>query len=1358
MLASRLRCLALTLSFASLLTLCGCGGGGGSSAGTQPPPTQPTQNPTPSVTSVTPATVLAGSAAQTLTVTGTGFVSSSVVNFNSTALATSYVSVTSLTATLPASAIAADGSAKITVTNPSPGGGASGAFSFAITVPTPAVASLSPQTVPQGAAATITLTGTGFEANSVVQWNGSARPTTFVNPTTLQVVLTAADVANFGAGQISVTNPNTPPSTPLELYVYANTPTIFYVSPSSMQPVTGTTPIQVMITGSGFAPAATVQANGALVPVVSRSITNVTVALPVSYVSSPGKVSFVVSNPGTPVVSSNAATLTVVGPTAPSFTVSPNAAPAGSPDTTISLYGTGFYQDSVVQWNGAPLTTTYVSGSQVKAVIPSADLAGFVHANITVNTPESTTQAPAQTFDTYLGLPINDIIYNAADGLIYASIPGSAGSGLGNTIAAIDPPTGVIQKTIFVGSEPNRLALSTDGTQLFVGLNGAGAVRQVDLTTATAGQQFSLGGGSGIYNPPYNAVSLAAVPGQPNSVAVYANSGVVTIYDAGVARTNTSSGLSTYFNQNIGAIAFGSSAGTLYAMSNAIGGSLYQLTVDSTGITAAHQIGTGTGGSTLQYDNGLLYVPVGLAYNASTGAVAGQFSVPNGAATPNAAFGPIVSDSTLNRAWIVLNSSTTYQLIAYDASTYNPVASIPVAGVNNTYPYSSGPADLIRWGQNGVAFHTGNQLYVLQGPIVKDNTSSPADVSVSVTAPAAASTGTAMNWTITVSNLGPSAAQDVTVSGVLPAGIIFGSIQASQGSCVGSGAFYCDLGAINSGSTATATITATPTDAATLQLTARLASVSYDPISTNNVSTASTTITGATYNAPPLVTQLSPSLIQAGSDTFILTVDGAGFTAGSSILWNGQTLPTTFLSEGQLTASIDNAKVASLGWTAITVSTPTPGGGVSAPLPFTTYQVLDIPANAIAYDAFTRKLYATLPSTSTSIAGNSILPIDPFTSSVGSPINVGSEPNLLSETSDGNYLYIGLSGSKSLGRFNLLNQTLDLTVPLPAAGFGSSTGAAIAIATVPGSDSSLAVEKDSFDGIGILDISGSTGTFRTNFGFGYSGDYPVFADATHFYAYDGYTTGAEFYRYSIDSTGVHKIDDTTLAGMGGFGGRIALDGGLVYGAGGGIINPSTTPPSQLAVLPMGYGCCGTSLAGDGVIPYTAESRSFNIGVNVAGTWATYLERFDTQHATLEEMIPLPANAAGVASATRWGQDGLALILTGQQYSTTPPNQVLLIRGPFVLPSEVASNAAPSLTTPAALTHGGGNTMLSVSGSGFLPGATVFWNGSARTTNYTDSGHLQVAIPASDLQSAASITLTAQNPGSAASAGVTLTVQ
>ncbi len=1367
----RLSTLLLVGSAFTFTMLAGCSGGNSTSVTptpAAPTPVTPANNPAPTVKSVSPGSVLAGSASQTLTFTGTGYIASTAATLNGTALQTTFVGGTSLQATVPASALAAGQVVSLVLSNPTPGGGSSDPASFSIMSPTPAVTGLSPRSVPQGVASTITVNGSGFEANSVVMYNGAARTTTFVNSTTLQVALTAKDLQSFGSGEVSVNNPGPGGSTttPTELVVAATMPTIVYVSPSSVAVNTSSNvPVPIGIYGSGFAANATVQANGTFVPVTSQNGTSITVSLAPTFFTAAGSIQIVVSNPGTPVVQSNAVTISVTAPTA-SFSISPNSAPAGSPDTNITVNGNGFFQDSVVQWNNTPLATTYVNAHQLTAIIPASLLSGFAQASIQVSTPEATGPIPPpQPFTTFLALPINDIVYNAVDGLIYASIPGLAGGGLGNTIAGIDANSGAIVKTIFVGSEPTRIALSSDGTQLFVGLNGAGAVRQVNLTTGTAGMQFSLGGGPGLYNLPYTAQGLAVLPGQPNSVAVYGNNGVVTIFDSGVARAKTSSGLNVYFNQNYGSLAFGSSASTLYLNSQSIGSYLYALTIDSTGVTAATTLGT-SGGNTIQYDNGRIYLSSGVVLNSSTGTQVGQFSTAPTSTTsgsaPVVAAGPVVSDSTLGRAWVVPSSyqTNTNQIVAFDETTFNPVGSVPVTGVG-AYPsssYNNVPADLIRWGQNGLAFHTANQLYVVQSPIVKDLSTSPADLAVSIQAPATATTGTAFSYTVQVANLGQNSASGVILTTVLPANVIGGTFTASQGTCSGDGTLYCDFGTIANGSSVTLTISVTPSSARSLTLTSYSSSISFDPVSSNNQASVSTTVTGNAFNAPPTVTQLSPSLIQAGGSTATLTVDGTGFTSGSTILWNGQALPTTFVSAGQMTATVDSSLIQQLGWAQISVTTPTPGGGQSAPLPLHIYQLLNVPANTISFDPFTRKIYAVLPSTSTAISGNSLVAIDPTTGNIGSPIQVGSEPNLLSETSDGNYLYIGLSGAKSLGRFNLVSQALDLTVPIVSTSiYNSGNVAATSMATVPGSDSSLALELGQA-GIGIFDISGSTGTFRSKMTGIYDGDNPVFADATHFYAYDGETTGAEFYRYSIDSTGATLIDGSSLNGFGGFSGKFAVDGGLVFGSSGGIINPSTTPPSQVAVLPLGTGLSSSSLYGGGVIPYQAESKAFVVGVNAAGTAAYYLERFDTRQYTLDQSIQLPGNSVSGLAGIRFGQDGLAYVVPNTVNSQTA--QIFLLRGPFVLPAEATSNPAPTLSSAsqATIAVGSGNLYLTVTGSGFLPGAVALWNGSPRTTTFVDSAHLQVAVAAGDLANAQTITLTSQNPGSGNSNNLIVTVQ
>ncbi len=94
------------------------------------------QNPVPSTNQpLVPDAIAPGGTGFTLTVNGTGFVPASVVNWNGSPRATSYVSGSQLTATILASDIATSSTASVTVSSPSPGGGVSGPLFFPIRTP-----------------------------------------------------------------------------------------------------------------------------------------------------------------------------------------------------------------------------------------------------------------------------------------------------------------------------------------------------------------------------------------------------------------------------------------------------------------------------------------------------------------------------------------------------------------------------------------------------------------------------------------------------------------------------------------------------------------------------------------------------------------------------------------------------------------------------------------------------------------------------------------------------------------------------------------------------------------------------------------------------------------------------------------------------------------------------------------------------------------------------------------------------------------------------------------------------------------------------------------------------------------------
>ena len=74
--------------------------------------------------------------------------------------------------------------------------------------PAPSATSLSQDSAPVGSAGfTLTITGTGFTANSVVKWNGSARSSTFLSATQLAIAVVAPDLSIAGVAEVSVSNP-----------------------------------------------------------------------------------------------------------------------------------------------------------------------------------------------------------------------------------------------------------------------------------------------------------------------------------------------------------------------------------------------------------------------------------------------------------------------------------------------------------------------------------------------------------------------------------------------------------------------------------------------------------------------------------------------------------------------------------------------------------------------------------------------------------------------------------------------------------------------------------------------------------------------------------------------------------------------------------------------------------------------------------------------------------------------------------------------------------------------------------------------------------------------------------------------
>jgi len=114
---------------------------------------------------------------------------------------------------------------------------ASGSVSILVN-PGLALASITPTSASYGAAATtITLAGSGFTANSIVELNGTTIMSSFFSPTEITAVIPASFLQQTKPGAITVTNPASElTSAPIQFTVLLPNIQIEFTGPSSEPP------------------------------------------------------------------------------------------------------------------------------------------------------------------------------------------------------------------------------------------------------------------------------------------------------------------------------------------------------------------------------------------------------------------------------------------------------------------------------------------------------------------------------------------------------------------------------------------------------------------------------------------------------------------------------------------------------------------------------------------------------------------------------------------------------------------------------------------------------------------------------------------------------------------------------------------------------------------------------------------------------------------------------------------------------------------------------------------------------------------------------------------------------------------
>ena len=960
----------------------------------------------------------------------------------------------------------------------------------------------------------------------------------------------------------------------------------------------------------------------------------------------------------------------------------------------------------------------------------------------------------------------NDLVYSSTTGKIYASLPSSMGS-IGNSIATIDPTTGAITNTTFVGSEPKNLALSDDGHSLYVWLDGAFAIRRFDTLTNTPGIQFSMG--QDATNGRYFVRDFAVAPGNPNVLAVSralsnGNSAGVVIFDNGVQRPNiTSSG------NTAGSLAFSASGTKLYGSSQS---TFQTMTVDASGVTVTSTSPVGAN-SKIQFSNGLIYTSAQLI-NPDTNTVLGTFAGTN--------TGTFAGDGSIGRAFYLTSGPTfdTFSIKVFDINTFGLLGSITVTA-------DGGPFPLIRWGANGLAFRNHEAVFLIQTSLIPSAepvpTPTPTPSPTPSPSPSPQAPAFIRQMTLATNDLiysqstqklyasvpstqgstGNSIAEIDPVSAAITNQTFVGSEPTKLGQADDGATLWVGLDGAASirnynilthtagsqfivgrddsaGPYLFSDIAVTPGNPSVIAVARTRSSVAGGvAIFDNGVQRPNTS---PTFGSSRSIAFASPSLLYGNDNNkglSTMSVDNSGVTVTSTtrfqggnpiILANGllygstgqvlnpstgelvgtftgpsmsDAIPfvdvannriyfllpfdafqikaydlNTFLPVGFIKLPhfvgtpgdlvrwgrnglafrtdrnelflIETALVNAGVPVASPTPTPSPTPSPSPPYIPTFVRRLNLPANNLVISSATQALYASVPA-SAGANGNSITKINPQTGVVGPSVFIGSEPNKMAISNDGQTLWVHLNGANSARRFDVLSET-------PGLQFTTSPVPPTDIEIVPGSPGSVVLAMgQSGGGVAIYD----DGVKRPNIGNTTPGVGPIEfgANASVLYGYNNFTTNFDLVKFLVDSSGVTNSDVTqNLFPQSGF--PLKFLNGLLYTGSGQVVDPENK--TWLGKFAVGGNQVMAVDAANHRVFYASSIGTFPGGVNIRA--------FDSNTFLPLGLITIPGIQNPPVSLVRWGVNGLAFNTVPPSFSTTEPSRVFLVE------SKLVSEAAP----------------------------------------------------------------------------------
>ncbi len=902
-------------------------------------------NPLPTITTLSPASASAGAAAQTLTINGTGFVSTSTVTYNAvahTVLASPPRTSTLLAIALTTSDQATGGTYPVVVTNPTPGGGSSTAVNFTVNNLVPTVTTLSPSSALAGAAAqTLTITGTNFVSTSTVTYSAVAHTATFVNSTHLTISLSVADQATAGSYPVVVSNPapSGGASTPVNFIVNSSVPTITSLSPASV--TAGAAAQTVTITGTNFTASSTVTYNAVAHTATFVDTTHLTISLITSDMATSGTYPVVVTTPPPGGGTSAPFNFTVNNPVPTITTLSPSSANAGAAAQTVTITGTNFLSTSTVTYNAVAHTATFVDATHLTISLTAADQAtgGNCPVVVTNPTPGGGPSTPAVNF-TVNNLAPTITSLSPSSGLVGAAAQTLTINGTDFVSTSTVTYNAVAHTPTFVNSAQLTITLSVSD------LATAGNFAVV-VTNPTPGGGTSIAVNF-IANYPVPTITTLS----PSSVTAGATAQTLTINGTGFFSTST-----VTYNGTAHTATFVDSTHLTISLTTGD-----QATAGTYPVVVTNPTPGGGASTPVNFTvNNPVPTITNLSPSSATAGAAAQTVTITG--TNFLSTSTVTYNSVAHTATFADAQHLTISLTAADQATggnYPVVVSNPTPGGGASTPMNftvNNPLPTITTlsPPSGVAGAAGLTLSITGTNFVSSSTVtyngvahtatyvSSTQLTISLSTSDLAAAGT---YPVVVTNPAPGGGASNSVNLTVNNGVPTITSLSPPSAVVGAAAQTLTINGTNFVSASTVTYnnvahTATFVDSTHLTIslsTGDLATAGdYAVVVTNPppVGGTSNSVNFGVGNPIPVITSLSPSSASAGAAAQTVTITGTNFLSDSTVTYNGAAHTATFVNATQLTIPLTTGDQATGGTYPVVVTNPTPGGGASTPANFT---------------------------------------------------------------------------------------------------------------------------------------------------------------------------------------------------------------------------------------------------------------------------------------------------------------------------------------------------------------------------------------------------------------------------------------